>query len=130
MLVSKNKTKFTFATIILLAVGIVYLAFPSDASAMMGKCKEKHMEVKCMKKMMKCSGHMMMCKGMMEKEIVTTQDGGVIVMTCGKMYKYDKDLNLVKEVELKAVEDMKEKMKKMKEECMEKCQMMKCDKKK
>lgn len=44
--------------------------------------------------------HGMMMK-MMEKSVVATSDGGVIVMTANKLIKYDKDLNLVKEVELK-----------------------------
>ena len=34
-------------------------------------------------------------------EMVTTQDGGVIVMKGNKLVKYDKDLNLVKEIKLK-----------------------------
>ena len=33
--------------------------------------------------------------------MVASNDGGVIVMAGNKLYKYDKDLNLVKEVELK-----------------------------
>jgi hypothetical protein len=44
-------------------------------------------------------GHGM--KGMMmKKEIVPTADGGVVIMSCNKVQKYDKDLNLVKEIEL------------------------------
>ena len=35
------------------------------------------------------------------KQMVATSDGGVIVMAGHKLFKYDKDLNLVKEVELK-----------------------------
>ena len=41
-------------------------------------------------------------RGMMEKtSMVSSNDGGVIVMMGNKLYKYDKDLNLVKEMELK-----------------------------
>jgi len=40
--------------------------------------------------------HMMMCKSM-----ISTSDGGVIVMAGNKLQKYDKDLNLKKEVEIK-----------------------------
>jgi hypothetical protein len=69
------------------------------------------------------SNDMMMQKGMMGKEmmgqqhgmvgmhpmsgmmcsssLVATQDGGVIVLVGDKLLKYDKDLNLVKEAELK-----------------------------
>ena len=38
---------------------------------------------------------------MMNKSMVATADGGVIVMAGNKLLKYDKDLNLQKEVELK-----------------------------
>lgn len=55
--------------------------------------------------------HIMM-KGMMEKTLVPAGDGGVIVMAGNKLVKYDKDLNLVKEVEIKMdmtamIQDMK-----------------------
>ncbi len=63
--------------------------------------------------------------------IVATQDGGVIVMTGNKLYKYDKDLNLVKEAEVKMdMEGMQKMMTEMKEKCpmchemMERCGMM------
>lgn len=76
-----------------------------------------------------CHMHKMMCEHMMKKEIVAAGDGGVIIMTCGKLYKYDKDLNLVKDVELtKIKEDMKAKMEEMKKECAEKCKMKKVTK--
>lgn len=38
---------------------------------------------------------------MMNKTMVATNDGGVIIMVGLKLMKYDKDLNLVKEVEIK-----------------------------
>lgn len=60
---------------------------------------------------------MMMKKMMMEKKMIATSDGGVIVMFGNKLVKYDKDLELVKEVELKI--DM-EAMKK----CMKQCHEM------
>ena len=65
--------------------------------------------------------HGMMMK-MMEKSVVATSDGGIIVVSATKLSKYDKDLNLVKEVELK--NDM-EGMQKMMSQMMEKCPMMK-----
>ncbi|MEI8349265.1 MAG: hypothetical protein WCI77_03835 [Candidatus Omnitrophota bacterium] len=40
--------------------------------------------------------------GMMQKQIVATGDGGAIVLLGNKLLKYDKDLNLIKVVELKA----------------------------
>jgi hypothetical protein len=52
-----------------------------------------------------------MKKWMMGGQMVATKDGGVIVMMGNQLLKYDKDLNLQKEVEIKM--DM-EKMEKMK----------------
>ena len=45
-------------------------------------------------------GHGMMMK-MMERSVVVTSDGGIVIVSANKISKYDKDLNLVKEVELK-----------------------------
>lgn len=39
--------------------------------------------------------------GMMPKSMVSSNDGGVIILSGNKLMKYDKDLNLVKEVEIK-----------------------------
>jgi len=55
---------------------------------------------------------------MMQKQMIATSDGGVIVLSGNKLYKYDKNLNLVKEAEIKMdVEGMKKMMEKMKEAC-------------
>lgn len=76
------------------------------------------------KKKMMGKRHMqgMMMKMMMHKEIIATKDGGIIVMTGNKLLKYDKDLKLKKEVEIKM--DM-EGMQKMMKEIKEKCSMYK-----
>lgn len=73
-------------------------------------------------------GKGMMGKGMMghgmtgKGDIVATQDGGVIVMMGGKLYKYDKDLNLVKEAEVKIdIEGMKKAWAEIREKCMASC---------
>ena len=57
------------------------------------------------------SRHMMAKHGCMAErhikgkgEMIAAQDGGVIVMKGNKLYKYDKDLNLTKEVKLKKKE--------------------------
>jgi len=122
------------AVVILMAAGVAYLAFAADQpGTMMGKgampdsnmpMMHKEMMGKMMPQM--CPMHSMMAQGMMHKEIVATQDGGVIVMYDNKLLKYDKDVNFVKEVELKIdTKAMQEKMQQMMKECMEKCQMMK-----
>jgi hypothetical protein len=59
---------------------------------------------------------------MMERSVVATSDGGVVVVMGNKLTKYDKDLNVVKEVELKM--DM-EGMQKMMENMKGMCPMMK-----
>jgi hypothetical protein len=38
--------------------------------------------------------------GMMRAQMLSSSDGGVIVLRGGTLYKYDKDLNLKKQVEL------------------------------
>ncbi|OGX16053.1 MAG: hypothetical protein A2166_05430 [Omnitrophica WOR_2 bacterium RBG_13_41_10] len=64
---------------------------------------------------------------MMQKQMVVTSDGGVIVLAGNKLYKYDKNLNLVKEVEIKIdVEAMKKTIGQMREKCN---QMMQEEKK-
>ena len=44
-------------------------------------------------------GGMMKC--MSDKSLVATSDGGVVVLVGQKLIKFDKDLNIVKEVEIK-----------------------------
>ena len=58
---------------------------------------------------------------MMERSVVATNDGGVVVVMGNKLTKYDKDLNVVKEVELKMD---KEGMQKMMENMKSMCPMM------
>jgi len=57
----------------------------------------------------------MKMKGMMEKEMVATEDGSVVVLAGNKLMKYDKDLELKKETQIKC--DMKEACEKMCKEC-------------
>lgn len=76
-------------------------------------------------------GEKMMGKGMMgmhgmmgKASMVATKDGGVIVLKGNTLYKFDKNLNLVKEAALKADEmDMSE-MKKMCTTCPMHSKMM------
>ena len=89
-----------------------------DKGGMMGgSMMGKGMMGKGMMGMMK---HGMMMK-MMEKSVVATSDGGVVIVVGNKVSKFDKDLNLVKEVDLKTDMDG---MKKMMGEMMEQCSMM------
>ncbi len=55
---------------------------------------------------------------MMKREVVASGDGGVIILSGNKLSKYDKDLNLVKEIELpNPMDTMGEKMADMKKMC-------------
>lgn len=61
--------------------------------------------------------HGMMMK-MMEKTVVATSDGGIVIVAGNKISKYDKNLNLVKEIELKMdMECLQKSMHEMKAMC-------------
>ena len=52
------------------------------------------------------------------KKLVATQDGGAILMMGNKLIKYDAQMNIVKEVEIKMdMEAMKKSMEEMKKNC-------------
>jgi hypothetical protein len=81
----------------------------SSAKGMMGKMRMGSM------------GCGMMMNSMMIRSLVATEDGGVVVSVGNKLKKYDKNLKLVKEVEIQV--DM-EAMNKMMMQMKEKCPMM------
>ena len=113
----KKKTYLIFT---LLAVSVLslplYAEHDEKEEMKMGMMGEKGGESKGMMGM-----HGMM-KKMMEKSVVATSDGGIVIVTGNKITKYDKDLNVVKEIETKMdIDSMKE--------MMGKCPMMKGDKK-
>lgn len=65
-----------------------------------------------------CPMHGMMMKSMMGTSVVATSDGGIVVLGFGRLTKYDKNLNVVKEVELKNdMEGMQKMMTQMKGKC-------------
>ena len=102
----------TTATILMLAV--VALSLPLYAHDEKEEMKMGMMGAKGGKMM---GMHQMMMKKMMEKSVVATSDGGIVIVEANKITKYDKNLNVVKEVETKMdMEGMKE--------MMEKCPMM------
>jgi hypothetical protein len=82
------------------------IAFAQDSSekkepAMEEKTNEKQIEKERM------GGMAMQMMGAMQRQMVATNDGGVIVLAGNKLLKYDKDLNLIKEVELKTGVELK-----------------------
>jgi len=96
------------------------LAFCQEASEEAGTGMGKGMMMGEMGKEGMQKKHAMKCMMdmMMKKQVVATSDGGVVVLVGNKLYKYDKNLNLVKEAEIKMdFEAMKKKMQEMKEKC-------------
>ncbi|MBF0384330.1 MAG: hypothetical protein HQL27_00515 [Candidatus Omnitrophica bacterium] len=123
-----RKRLVTLIAVVLFVAGLSSISFAQGRPGMMGNdhTMRKHMMKSDMmakgEMIEKCPMHGMMMKGMMEKSIIATADGGVIVLAGNKVIKYDKDLNPVKEVEIKV--DM-EAMKKDMAEMMKNCPMMK-----
>lgn len=75
-------------------------------------------EGKMMEGMHRAGAKMGMMEMMMKKEMISTPDGGVILLAGNKLLKYDKNLKLVKEVEIEMdFEGMEKMMKEMKEKC-------------
>jgi hypothetical protein len=101
---------------LIILVGLFMIGFSSSAftqetkGGTMDMSKEmKHGDKICHEKM-QGMGHG--CEMMMGKSLVATEDGGVVVLLGNKLYKYDKELVLQKEVEIKLGKcPMSEKMK-------------------
>ena len=102
--------------IIVIAAGIV-LTVSGAALAQMSENKELDEGMRG-KGMMggKMMGMMAMSQ-MMNRDIVATSDGGVVVLSGSTLTKYDKNLNVVKEVEVKTDDAAMPKM-------MKQCPMM------
>jgi hypothetical protein len=104
-----------YVFIVVLAVSVLGFAVVSSAHEHEGM--KGPMAGECAKggNMGMCPKHYMIMKDMMAKKIVATEDGSVVVMAGNKLMKYDKNLDLKKEVELKC--DMKEMCDKMRKDC-------------
>ena len=100
--------------VVLVAVLIAFsaIAFAQESGQIQRPMMDKEMKAG---KMKSYSMHGMMMKKMMERQMVATEDGGVVVMVGNKLLKYDKNLKLVKEAELKI--DYEAMKKKFKEKC-------------
>jgi hypothetical protein len=117
-------------SVVLVAV-VSSFAFAEEKGGMMGKgmmhmqgqmMGEKGAMVKSGEMMGMCPMHTMMMKHVMGKSIVATEDGGIVIVYGNKLMKYDENLNLKKEVELKIDMDS---MQKVMKGMMEKCPMRK-----
>ena len=55
---------------------------------------------------------------MMERQMTALEDGGIVVLAANQLIKYDSNLDLVKQTELKVdMQQMQEQMKKMMQNC-------------
>lgn len=119
-----RKFIFLIAVGLFIGTGLISLSFAQGMNekmgnqSMMGKDMMKSDMMANGEMMKKCPMHGMMMKGMMEKSMIATADGGVIVLSGNKLMKFDKDLNLVKEAEIKPdLEGMQKMMMQMQENC-------------
>ena len=103
---------------IIVLVGLLMIGFSSWAFTEENKDEMTDMISKNMKQVGdmfqgKTKGKGDLCDMMMGKSLVATADGGVVVWLGNKLFKYDKDLVLQKEVEIKIdIEGMLKMMKK------------------
>lgn len=100
----------------LLMIGFSSLAFTEENKGDMMDMMSKQMKEFGKMYQGKMKGVGDVCELMMGKSLVATADGGVVVWLGNKLFKYDKDLVLQKEVETKIDMEGIQKM-------MEKCQM-------
>lgn len=105
--------------VVITAIFVVILGGLTNAHSC-EKCKMGHKEGKMGGAMME-KGMMGMCpmmKSMTERTIIATSDGGIVIVMGNKLSKYDKNLNLIKEVELRMdMEGMQKMMDHMKSMC-------------
>ncbi len=87
--------KKTTALTVLVFVSIMLLGGPLMAEEQGAGAAPK--DGKCPK----CPKCAMMGDKMMKPSLVATSDGGIVMLSANKLQKYDKNLNLVKEVETK-----------------------------
>lgn len=108
-----KKTAFV-VVLMLLVLAASSIGFAQEPAEM-----KEQMVVKEMKGgMMGMQPGLSIMKKMMGGQMVATKDGGVIVLIGKKLLKYDKDLNLQKEAEIKVdLEEMHETEMQWKEKC-------------
>jgi hypothetical protein len=116
----KNKITVIVGIAVLTISSLSFAEMPMKGGMM--KDKAEMMEGKGgMMGMMGGKGMMGMCSmmnSMMHKQVVATNDGGIIVVAGNKITKFDKDLNVVKEVEQKMdTQGMQKMMENMKSMC-------------
>jgi hypothetical protein len=100
--------------ILLAAVVCMSFLSVSFAGDMSGHKGDKKWDKKCQD----CPMCHMNKMAMGEKKLVATQDGGAVLMMGNKLIKYDAQLNIVKEVEIKIdMEAMKKSMEEMRANC-------------
>lgn len=109
---------FKVKVLALVVVALMFCSVSAFSQTPAEKTEEKPMDKQMGKE---CMGGMMDMMTAMQRQMVATTDGCVIVLSGNKLLKYDKDLNLLKEAEIKtdyalkidigSMQDMVQKMK-------------------
>lgn len=109
------------AVLILSVPGLAFAQAETEAGVIEHKDMPKEHCMKCKEHGMKCAGAKPGCPIMasiMERKVIATTDGGVVVVMGNKLTKYDQDLDMVKEVELTTdIEGLKKMMEGAKAGC-------------
>lgn len=88
---------------VVLSIGICQAEDASDVNKpALSTNNPSKLDRPCKKEFMQKEGMKDMMKMMMPKTMIASNDGGVIILAGNKLLKYDSNLVLVKEVEIKA----------------------------
>ena len=99
-IMSMRKPLITMTVMVLMG-GTLILCFGQGGGMRRGAMREQDMRIGKEKMMAMCPMNGMMTGPMTVKSIAATGDGGIFVMAGNKLIRYEKDLNLVKETEVK-----------------------------
>jgi hypothetical protein len=99
-IMSMRKPLITMTVMVLMG-GLLTLCFTQAGGMRRGAMGEQGMRIGKEKMMAVSPMYGMMTGPMMVKSIAATGDGGIFVMAGNKLIKYEQDLNLVKETEVK-----------------------------
>ena len=114
----------TLALVLFVALGTVMTGIAGQHGGGMRKGKMMHRGGKTEAKGESMMGGGMMGGGMMRRQVVPTEDGGIVILMGDKIVKYDKNLNMVNETEIEIDEDEMMRMMKKRHRMQKKCRKM------
>ena len=100
----KKSIAVIIGVIVLTVTGLAFAQMPDKGKEMMGDKKEMMEGKGGMMGGKGMMGMMKMCQSMMNKPSLVAVGDGVVVLSGKKLYKYDANLNLVKEADIKVEE--------------------------